>query len=337
MYASDKLACDPLIPESTDGFSCSRAGTFLAFALLIFSFSNTAAQSLTLGQTASDSTVAKTRIEVLQKKPEDAADLNINLTIIGFVLATSLLGIFITRRRLYATQRLKNELSRRVDERTRVVNVQADQIHRSNLQLRLAVSRARVNSHFVFNVLNAIRYMVLQKEPLQASNHLAKLSSLMRYALETSELEGVPVQKELEMLELYIQLEKARLDNKFDYRIIADISSNVQIPGMLIQPHVESAIIHGLGPVEADGLYLSLRVWHIDDVLRVEVEHNGKSQTTAESNSRSSFDATSSGLDRLQILALLNDKVYNVYQRDLIDSQGNHKGTVVVLDLPIVK
>jgi hypothetical protein len=252
----------------------------------------------------------------------------ITLVVFGFVLVVSSFVIFLTRRRFQTEQHLKKEPTMKGDERPRG-------IHRTNLQLRLALNRAHVNSHFVFNVLNSIRYMVLQNEPLQASNHLAKLSSLMRYALETSELEGVPVRKELDMLEQYIQLEKTRLNDKFTYSITADVGDNILIPGMLIQPYVENAIIHGLAPVEGNDLYLSLRVKQVDDVLRVEIEDNGKGKSAARSNDHTPVGA-SLGADRLHILSLLNNKSYSVYAKDLDDSRGDRKGTLVILEVPIV-
>lgn len=280
---------------------------------------------------------AKVKMEVYQKEAENKlllkdqriAKLYLNLAVIGFILLTSFLAIFITRNKLQAAQRLRKELGIKVEERTQ-------EIYRASLQLKLALNRARVNSHFVFNVLNSIRYMVLLKEPLRASDHLAKLSSLMRYSLETSQLEGVPIQAELNMLEQYIQLERTRLDNKFNYRITANVGDSILIPGMLIQPYVENAIIHGIGPTEGNDLYLSLHIRQLGDILRVKIEDNGKGLATPKSNDHTPMGA-SLGTDRLQILSLLDNKEYNVQTKDLYNGGVGRRGTVVILDLPVLK
>jgi hypothetical protein len=250
------------------------------------------------------------------------------LIVTGLVLVFSSFAFFLTRSRCRKEQHLKEELTLKVEEPPL-------EIRRTNLQLRLALNRARVNSHFVFNVLNSIRYMVLEKEPLQASNHLAKLSNLMRYALETSQLQGVPIQMELKMLEQYIQLEKTRLNNKFNYSITSDVNLDIMIPGMLIQPYVENAIIHGLGPADGDDLYLALHVLQVDDGLRVEIADNGRGVGTAGSSSHLPA-GTSLGAERLQILSLINNKAYTVHTRDLREGGGDRKGTLVVLNLPFV-
>lgn len=279
----------------------------------------------------------QTKLEVYQKdaenkllsKDKDIAVLYRNLTMAALLFTASVLVFVLVNRKLRIQKRVRRKLELKVEERTR-------EIRRASLQLQLALNRARVNSHFVFNVLNSIRYMVLLKEPLRASDHLAKLSSLMRYSLETSQLEGVPIQAELNMLEQYIQLERTRLDNKFNYRITSNVGDNILMPGMLIQPYVENAIIHGISPTEGNDLYLSLHIRQLGDILRVKIEDNGKGQPTTRSNDHNPM-GTSLGNDRLQILSLLNNRKYNVQTRDLYSGGVGRRGMVVILDLPVLE
>ena len=83
----------------------------------------------------------------------------------------------------------------------------------------------------------------------------------MRRVMENSKEDFVLFSKEIELLQNYLELEKSRFPDKFDYRITIDDSllaeENIYIPGMLVQPHVENAVWHGLRYLDEKG-YLQL-------------------------------------------------------------------------------
>jgi len=119
--------------------------------------------------------------------------------------------------------------------------------------------RSQMDPHFIFNALNSIQGYVLKNEKVLANQYLTSFSRLMRMVLENSNRNFVTIQEEMEFLELYLKLEQLRLNNKFSYRIAYDKSINPEldeIPAMVLQPLVENAVIHGIGPKKSDGQIL---------------------------------------------------------------------------------
>lgn len=109
--------------------------------------------------------------------------------------------------------------------------------------------RSQMNPHFLFNSLNAIKYLIQTSESKMAISYLTKFSRLVRMVLEHSKTELISLEAELEALRLYLEIESKRLGEQFHYeiKIAKSIStSGVQIPPMLLQPFVENAIWHGL-------------------------------------------------------------------------------------------
>jgi len=115
----------------------------------------------------------------------------------------------------------------------------------------LAGLRSQMNPHFIFNSLNSIQYFILKKEPQEAYTYLSKFASLMRKILQNSRLRFISIQDEMDWLNLYLEMEKMRMDDNLDYSIktrnIND-TNLTNIPTMLIQPFVENSIVHGLLP-----------------------------------------------------------------------------------------
>src|SRR4030095_4317473 len=107
--------------------------------------------------------------------------------------------------------------------------------------------RAQMNPHFIFNSLNSINMFILENNKLQASEYLSKFSKLMRLILQNSQQAFIPLEKELEALQLYLELESLRFDQKFEYKVtIADNldTTMVKVQPLIIQPYAENAIWH---------------------------------------------------------------------------------------------
>lgn len=120
---------------------------------------------------------------------------------------------------------------------------------RALIELQLENLRSQMNPHFIFNTLNTLQEFILSKEPLVASNYLVKFSKLMRRILDQSQQQLISIEEEIITLKLYLDLEKKRFDNNFNYDFQIDESINVKktkIPSLLLQPFVENAVIHGL-------------------------------------------------------------------------------------------
>ena len=113
----------------------------------------------------------------------------------------------------------------------------------------------QMNPHFVFNCLGSISSFIVQNGTDSAIKYLSKFSKLMRLTLEYSKESLIPIDKEIESLQNYLELEQLRFNNKFNFSIRKgkEIEDDVALPPLLIQPFIENAIIHGVIPKKEQG------------------------------------------------------------------------------------
>lgn len=272
--------------------------------------------------------------KILQKE-KSIANLYRNLAMAGFVAIISVLGFVLARQRLRVQNGVKLRLEGEVAQRTAEIVAQNAVIEQVNLKLQLSLNRAKVDPHFIFNVLNSIQHLVLEKKPAEASDHLARLSRLTRYVLEKSSLDEVTLKEELAMLEQYIRLEQLRLDHKFGYEIVRDIESDIMLPAMLIQPYVENAIVHGLTPASGEGLLLRLIFSESEGMLRITVTDNGVGRDPSKVRKGHQSMGSKLGHERLAILSRLEHGHYHMKIEDADAGNPGSAGTTVVLEIPL--
>ncbi|WP_106793836.1 histidine kinase [Aquimarina sp. Aq78] len=131
----------------------------------------------------------------------------------------------------------------------------------ANNLLALKSLRSQMNPHFIFNALNSVNTFIATSDERTANRYLTDFSLLMRAVLENSEEDFIPLEKEIELLRLYVQLEHFRFQDKFEYTVEVDPEIDINeymIPPMLLQPYVENAVWHGLRYKTEKGL-LSIR------------------------------------------------------------------------------
>jgi LytS/YehU family sensor histidine kinase len=138
----------------------------------------------------------------------------------------------------------------------------------------LAALQARINPHFFFNTLNTISAL-LEDDPRSAERVVATLAELFRYALRVSDAKLVTLAQELDFVDGYLEIEQARFGERL--RVTRDVARealDVPVPGLLVQPLVENAVIHGIAPLPAGG---SIRIGAnlVNGRLLVEVEDDG--------------------------------------------------------------
>ena len=136
--------------------------------------------------------------------------------------------------------------------------------------------RTRMDPHFMFNVLSSLQYLILRKKNDQANLFLNRFSSLLRNTLKQSDIEVISISEELTFLTEYIELEKMRLEDSFEFFIEIDelIDKSNVIPPFIIQPFVENSIQHGLKAYQIGGV-LSLKLSLQGVFLKVVVRDNG--------------------------------------------------------------
>lgn len=148
-----------------------------------------------------------------------------------------------------------------------------------SLVLEQKLFRAQIDPHFTYNTLSSIQsFFLTEGNARKGALYLAKFSKLLRNTLKQNQDRFVLLCEELETIESYLQLQKLRYNNQFDFEIIVDpkISPDcIKIPPMLIQPVIENAIIHGKVNEIRDGL-IKVQVTNLDSyTLLVEVIDNG--------------------------------------------------------------
>ncbi len=141
-------------------------------------------------------------------------------------------------------------------------------------QMELAVLKAQLNPHFLFNALNSINALV-GSDPEAARRVLAQLAEVLRYSLESDRQQFVPLSEELRFVETYLAIEKARFGKRLQIKMEIDEAARpLLVPPMILQPLAENAVKHGIAPKEEGG-ELSLRVQRQNDHLEIEVADNG--------------------------------------------------------------
>jgi len=134
--------------------------------------------------------------------------------------------------------------------------------------------QAQINPHFLFNTLNVLANLI-HSNPSKAERVTEELADVFRYALESTRLEYVKLDDELEFIRSYLEIEKARFEERLVYSFDVDSASrSVRIPAMILQPLVENAVKHGIGPkVEGGAVRVSTRLE--PDRLVIIVEDTG--------------------------------------------------------------
>lgn len=199
----------------------------------------------------------------------------------------------------------------------------------------LKALRLQMNPHFIGNALQSVQHFLKEHKPEEAEEYLIKFSSLMRAMLTNSEVDVIPLTKEIETLEWYMQLENLRMNYPFTYKIDIDKSLNADeifIPPNIIQPIVENSIKHGLIPKNANGKIL-ISIIKLNGNLIISVDDNGvgRKNSTKENNL---FSKESMGIKiTRERLTRLKNKNSRLEITDLI-SNNIPTGTRVQIILP---
>lgn len=213
-------------------------------------------------------------------------------------------------------------------------------IEKKMVELELKALRSQMNPHFIFNTLNSIQHYIAVNDFKNSNKYIAKFAKLIRNILHLSEKNAITIQEEIDILIMYMDLEKMRFDEQFDYKI--EISNKIdkdydEIPSMLLQPYVENAIWHGLMNKGKKGV-IKIKIQLEDDFLCCSVEDNGIGRKkSAEIKAKRNIKQKSVGMsitkERLDIIS--NHKV-NVETIDLIDEHGRALGTRIMIRIPYV-
>jgi len=203
--------------------------------------------------------------------------------------------------------------------------------------------RAQMNPHFLFNSLASIQNYIINEDTDRASIYLSRFSQLVRNILDNSVEEYVSLEKEIETIRNYLELQKVRYAGKFDFDIDIDPDIDIEtvlIPPMLAQPFIENAIEHGIRHRETPGR-IDIRFRFEDNLIRFEVEDDGVGrekarEIEASKGAKHRSMATSITIDRLATINKKLKKKIRMEITDLKDEVGIGTGTKVRFGIPIL-
>jgi LytS/YehU family sensor histidine kinase len=148
-------------------------------------------------------------------------------------------------------------------------------LKRKMAQLEVDAVRSRMNPHFLFNALSSIQNLINKKQIEEANLFLARFGELVRTILSQSSKPASGLNEEIDMIRNYLILEQLRFPFQFTFQIDPGLDIfAIEVPPLLIQPHVENAVMHGISAIGQDGR-IEIRFRPENRHLICEVQDNG--------------------------------------------------------------
>ncbi len=179
---------------------------------------------------------------------------------------------------------------------------------------------------------------IAKNDERTANRYLTDFSTLMRSVLVNSEEDFISLEKELELLTLYLKLEHSRFQDKFDYELNVDEAidqGQFEIPPMLLQPYIENAVWHGLRYKKEKGSLKVSLVLKDKETILIEISDNGIGRQQSKAlKTEHQKKQQSKGMQNIkQRIAILNemykDKV-DVFIEDLYDDKTGTKVSLML-------
>ncbi len=213
-------------------------------------------------------------------------------------------------------------------------------IKTKNKKIALQSLRREMNPHFIFNSLNSVNQFISENKELEANKYLTSYSNLMRNMMENSNKDFVTLNNEVEQLKKYLDLEHLRFNEKFDYEITIDDALDgdaVLVPNMLLQPHLENAIWHGLRYKEGKG-FLKLDFKLKNNIVKVIVDDNGIGLTKSkELKTTNQKVHESRGMTNTrERISLLNELYKKNISLKISEKENPETGTRIEISFPLI-
>ncbi|WP_234387207.1 sensor histidine kinase, partial [Aquimarina sp. Aq78] len=205
--------------------------------------------------------------------------------------------------------------------------------------LQLKSLKSQMNPHFIFNSLNSIQDLILQQNTDASYDYIVLFAQLVRNTLNYSNKDFIAIDKELEFLEIYLQLEKLRFEDDFTYTIEHTNTEGLSVPSLIVQPFIENALIHGL--LHKSGKkQLTIDFTFTDDLLCTVIDNGiGRKEAKkiqARQGGRHESFALEAIQQRLEILKEQYGTAVGYQVFDLYDN-GYATGTKVEIRMPFQK
>jgi len=219
-----------------------------------------------------------------------------------------------------------------------IKNLKADNLESQINQLQLISSLNQLNPHFMFNSLNTISSLIVQKDSQVAYRAMVMLTKLMRYLLENSDKISCSLIEEINFVKNYLEIETIRYNKSFIFNISVNSSVNQEllIPKMIIQLHVENAVKHGLVPKDSGQCFLNISINQTNNMTMIVIKDNGIGRKASKKLQLDRL-STGKGIEISEQLILLYNKLHKskVSQsfKDIMQENGQPAGTEVLISI----
>jgi two-component system sensor histidine kinase YesM len=178
----------------------------------------------------------------------------------------------------------KDEIGKLIDSFNFMINkistlikeVYQEKLAQKNAELEAL--QAQINPHFLYNTLDSINWMLIDRDEYEISEIIISLGNLMKYSIDKQN-SFVPLEQEFEYILSYLRIQKNRLEDRLDYNIeLQESIKNYQVPKLILQPLVENAIKHGIEPCKKGGT-VGIKAVETQEYISIIVEDNGNGMT----------------------------------------------------------
>lgn len=217
-----------------------------------------------------------------------------------------------------------------------------NEINKTIAEYRFTALKAQMDPHFVFNSINVIQNLILEKDKSEAYNSLGKFSRLIRSILNQSDSVFATIEEEISLIDLFVELNQLRVEHSFTFK--KEIQQNTLsclIPSLIIQPFIENALWHGILPNKGEKKgEIILRVFsNQKDILTIEIQDNGVGRKASTVKKPASVIYKSKGInlikERLNAYKSINKNC--LAELDIVDLEENEipLGTLVKLKISV--
>jgi two-component system LytT family sensor kinase len=228
-------------------------------------------------------------------------------------------------------------IARNASLRYRARREQATRLQAQLAEARLDALRRQLDPHFLFNTLNAVSALV-ERDPRGVRRMIARLSELLRHSMEGGEDAEIPLERELALLQLYVDIMMVRFQGRLEVTMSADDRARTAlVPQLVLQPLVENAIRHGVSQVDGEGRIAVMAAVE-GGTLRLRVQDNGRGviapgeDATADATADAADVRTSGGVGLRNTRARLAQLYGDAHRIALEPAPGG--GTVAELVIP---
>ena len=269
--------------------------------------------------------------------------------VIGIIDSENKKKNFYNREQLLALQTIASLSSAKILRAMAMDAMKKSKAELLELNVKMAESkflnlRLQMNPHFLFNSLSSIQHLIVSQQTTKAYKYLTVFSNFLRSLLHYAEENFIPLDEEVKILKMYIELESLRFDKSFQYEINIDeglSNEEVLVPSLMIQPFAENAIWHGLLHKEGDKKLTIEFMNRSDEFLTCIISDNGIGREKAAQINASKISSKmheSKGIniirERLDLLEKKTGKPAHVRFEDLSGINGNAAGTTVRITIP---